>query len=67
MNMNSLMKIEKSLKLNIFRKKLKKGLYLHFLENLIVCPGSVVVYHPSLSSSGLGFKFRPGRSIFKKL
>ena len=31
-----------------------------------ICPGSVVVYHASLSSSRLGFKFRPGRSSFYK-
>ena len=47
------------------RKKLKNGFYLPFLLYFINCPGSVVVYHPSLSSSGLGFKFRPGR-YFKK-
>ncbi len=52
-------------KISIFRKKLKNEFYLHFLQNLIICPGSVVAYHPSLSSSGLGFKFRPGR-YFKK-
>ena len=47
------------------RKKLKNEFYLPFLLYFINCPGSVVVYHPSLSSSGLGFKFRPGR-FFKK-
>ena len=48
-------------KMTVSRKKLKRGIYLHFLKNLIICPGSVVAYHPSLSSLGLGFKFRPGR------
>jgi parallel beta-helix repeat protein len=53
--------------MTVNRKKLKRGIYLHFLKNLIICPGSVVAYHPSLSSLGLGFKFRPGRYInFKK-
>jgi parallel beta-helix repeat protein len=47
------------------RKKLKNGFYLPSLLNFIKCPGSVVVYHPSLSSSGLGFKFRPGRYFIK--
>jgi len=31
------------------------------LQNQSICPGSVAAYHPSLSSLGLGFKFRPGR------
>ena len=52
-------------KTSIHRKKLKNEFYLPSLLYFIVCPGGVVVYHPSLSSSGLGFKFRPGR-YFKK-
>ncbi len=50
-------------KIVVFRKKLKKGVCLPFLKNLIICPGSVVADHPSLSSSGLGFKSRLGRFI----
>jgi len=48
-------------KLIFDKKKLKKGFSLPFLKNLIDCPGSVVAYHPSLSSLGPGSESRPGR------
>ena len=70
MNTNSLMKIDKKnpslififMKIMAFSKKrLKKGFSLHFLQNLSKCPGSVVAYHASLSSSRPGSESRPGR------
>jgi parallel beta-helix repeat protein len=50
------------------KKRLKKGFSLHFLKKFIICPGSVVAYHASLSSSRLGSESRPGRyyNFFKK-
>ena len=48
-------------KMAFSKKRLKKGLSLHFLKNLCTCPGSVVDYHASLSSSRLGSESRPGR------
>jgi hypothetical protein len=47
------------------REKIKEREIFTHLQNQSICPGSVAAYHPSLSSLGLGFKFRPGRfSIF---
>ena len=48
-------------KLAFPKKRLKKGFSLHFLQNLSKCPGSVVAYHASLSSSRPGSESRPGR------
>lgn len=70
MSMNFSMKIDKKIinpffifmrKLNLSKKRLKKGFSLHFLKKFIICPGSVVAYHASLSSSRLGSESRPGR------
>jgi len=50
------------------REKIKERELFTHLQNQSICPGSVAAYHPSLSSLGLGFKFRPGRfSIFALL
>ena len=43
------------------REKIKERELFTHLQNQSICPGSVAAYHPSLSSLGLGFKFRPGR------
>ena len=49
-------------------EKIKERELFTHLQNQSICPGSVAAYHPSLSSLGLGFKFRPGRfSIFTLL
>jgi len=46
------------------RQKIKERVvFTPYKKNKYFCPGSVVAHHPSLSSLGLGFKFRPGRSI----
>ena len=78
MNTNSSKKKdEKNLSFNLYfmkkptfsKKRLKKGFSLHFLKNLNFCPGSVVDYHASLSSSRLGSESRPGRyyNFFEEL
>jgi len=46
------------------REKIKERELFTHLQNQSICPGSVAAYHPSLSSLGLGFKFRPGRPYF---
>jgi len=48
----------------LIKEKVKERVLFTLYIIDFICPGGVAAYHPSLSSSGPGFKFRPGRFIF---